>query len=135
MKIYLKPDGANWKLYEGDYKELAQEWGKLGIDISASARIGAYASIGASARIGDDAKIASQYGLVLMGPLGSRQAMLTGYMHKDELRIGTGCFLGLASDFLERVKTTHGNNEHAKAYREAVAFMRAILCKAQEAKP
>ena len=41
MKIYLKPDGANWKLYEGDYKELAQEWGKLGIEISASASIGA----------------------------------------------------------------------------------------------
>ena len=122
MKIWLKETDGQWKTYEGELAELAPELKKRNITLSASASIGAYASIG------DDAKVERSYDCVVMGPLGSRATMLTGYLKKDgSLWIGTGCFLGPIAQFVERVDQAHKGTEHAQAYGAAVEFIRARL--------
>ena len=150
MNIYLMENGL-WKYFENvDPSELAKrnisigagarigELASIGEGASIGARasigewaiigawasIGECASIGAWARIGEGASIATSFHCVVMGPLGSRASMLTGYMHKKELWIGTGCYLGTVTDFEARVKKVHGDNEHSLRYQKAIRFFR-----------
>ena len=57
-----------------------------------------------------------------MGPLGSRDAMLTMYLSKGHIYAATGCFTGTAKQFTEAIKKTHGNNEHGVNYAAAIKF-------------
>ena len=72
-------------------------------------------------------------GFIQIGPIGSRNAMLqvfgvgqAGYIFK------TGCFSDSTDEFLRRVMTAHGDNDHAAKYRAAVDFAR-VMIPAQEA--
>ena len=111
MKVYLMTD-TGWNLFKGTLEELGPEFEKRNIHIGEGATVGARATVG------------SNYGIIVMGPIGSRQAMLTGYRHNDQLWIGTGCFIGPATDFEKKVKEVHGDNEHGKAYADALKFLR-----------
>ncbi len=61
--------------------------------------------------------------LLQMGPLGSRSAMLTIMRTEAGLLAQTGCF-GPAplADFEAAVTATHGDTQHGRAYRAAVAL-------------
>ena len=62
------------------------------------------------------------------GPIGSRNATATSYWtSKEDLLIVAGCFAGTVEDFLEKVKETHGNNEHGKHYRRFIRAVNAII--------
>jgi hypothetical protein len=62
-----------------------------------------------------------------MGPLGSRDAMLTVYRSEGELYAGTGCYIGPIEDFKKRVVEVHKDSIHAQRYLAAVAFAMAIF--------
>ena len=87
-----------------------------GVSIGAGAVVGPYAGIGAGAVIGDG----DWY--IIGGPCGSRGAMWTAVHSREHgLRWWVGCQRGISTDaLLERVQETHGDNEHAQAYRHAV---------------
>lgn len=57
-----------------------------------------------------------------VGPLGSRDDFTTFFRTKH-LTIGVkcGCFKGDIDQFFEAVEKTHGNNNHARAYKAAIA--------------
>ena len=123
MKLWLKENGG-WKLFEDvQPKDLADR----NISIGDRSSIGDWSSIGEGSSIGDRSRIAKTADCVVVGPLGSRDAMLTGYRHKGGIMVGTGCFLGTISDFEKAVKENHKNNEHAKAYLIAVKFLKEKL--------
>ena len=76
------------------------------------------------ARVGGNARLFKSSDYLLIGPIGSREACMT-WTRSDNC-IDTGCFRGTVDEFLEAVRETHGDNEHAKAYRAAVKFISAL---------
>ena len=63
-----------------------------------------------------------------IGPIGSRNAYLIAWLMEDGARrYSTGCQVQIEEGaFLARVQKIHGDNAHAKAYRAAVEFARAL---------
>ena len=89
-----------------------------------SAYIGPSAQVTGDARVTGDAKLAKSSDYLLIGPIGSRADFMT-WTRSDNC-IATGCFRGTVKEFLLAVRETHGDNEHAQAYRAAVKFIRAM---------
>ncbi|MBQ3472255.1 MAG: hypothetical protein IJH17_07880, partial [Clostridia bacterium] len=59
--------------------------------------------------------------LLVIGPIGSRNAYTTFFRDKDnEITVICGCFLGKLDKFLEAVSETHGDSKYAVVYRAAV---------------
>ena len=65
--------------------------------------------------------------ILQLGPLGSRSGYLVVYRTDKGLRVRAGCFFGDVITFLGLVATTHGNGQHARDYRAAVAFAAGVL--------
>ena len=151
MKIYLQEKSGGWKLYEGDLKKELDsrhitisksatigdgatigEWATIckGATISERATIGEGATIykgatiAARATIGNGVKISTSYDCIVLGPLGSRKAMLTGYMNNGDLIISTGCFMGGINEFEAAVKKQHTGTRHEEEYLAAVDYLR-----------
>ena len=89
-----------------------------------SAYIGPAAQVFGNAQVSGGAKLAKSSDYLLIGPIGSRAAFMT-WTRSDNC-IATGCFRGTIKEFLAAVRETHGDNEHAQAYRAAVEFIRAM---------
>lgn len=53
----------------------------------------------------------------MIGPMGSRNGFTTFFRTKNLfIGVSCGCFCGNVDEFVEKVKETHGDNKHAKAY-------------------
>ena len=71
-----------------------------------------------NARVSGDAKICDKGHFLTIGPIGSRNATTTFFRDKDnEITVSCGCFLGKIDNFLQKVKETHGESKHGRAYR------------------
>jgi carbonic anhydrase/acetyltransferase-like protein (isoleucine patch superfamily) len=99
---------------------------ELGARIGYDARIGPGARIGSDARIGHGASIMDGDKYLSINPIGSRNSLLTVVKKPTGIMVYSGCFSGTCEEFLAKVTTTHGNNQHAKAYRAAM-MMCALL--------
>ena len=82
------------------------------------------AQVYGDARVGGNARLFKSSDYLLIGPIGSRAAFMT-WTRSDNC-IVTGCFRGTVKEFLGAVRETHGDNEHAQAYRAAVEFISAL---------
>ena len=86
-----------------------------------------------NARVYGDAQVygdARVYGnaWVQIGPIGSRAATLTASADAViGVRVTTGCFSGSLAEFEAAVQETHGDTEHGKHYRLAIALIKAKL--------
>lgn len=86
--------------------------------------------VGAGTKIGDWAILQNGVSIkktsdcVVLGPIGSRSAMLTGYFHKGEVWCATGCFCGPVDEFLKAVKKKHVGTIHEADYRAACRYIR-----------
>ena len=118
MNIYLKNERNEWEYYENVSVE---ELDKRNIKIGSGARIGSGASIGQKAELN------GKTDCIVLGPIGSRNSMLTGYLQEGKLMLGTGCFIDEEKEFLEKLEKTHGDNEHAKRYKSAIKFFKENL--------
>lgn len=79
------------------------------------------AEIWGNAKICGDAEIFSVRHVLVVGPIGSRNAYTTFFRDKDnEICVKCGCFLGKIDKFLEKVTQTHGDSKYALVYRAAV---------------
>ena len=92
--------------------------------VSGNARVYGDAWVYGSAQVTGNAKLAKSSDYLLIGPIGSRADFMT-WTRSDNC-IATGCFRGTVKEFLLAVRETHGDNEHAQAYRAAVEFIRAM---------
>ena len=68
-----------------------------------------------------DAEVYGDAHIMWISKIGSRNDAIT-FMRSKELKIIVivGCFKGSIEEFEEKVKQTHGDNEHAKAYFLAI---------------
>ena len=59
-------------------------------------------------------------------PIGSANGTLEAWPTEDGLYFRRGCFFGTPAEFLSAVEKTHGDNEHGRAYRAAVEFIKTV---------
>ena len=91
------------------------------------ARVYGNAWVCGNARVYGDARVFRIYHYLVIGPMGSRNDFTTFFRTKNLfIGVSCGCFRGNVDEFVEKVKETHGNNKHAKAY-----FAAAELAKMQ----
>ncbi|MFH2076287.1 MAG: pentapeptide repeat-containing protein [Pseudomonadota bacterium] len=72
------------------------------------------------------AKILPGHSFLQIGPLGSRDDFLLCFRTDKGLMVRTGCFWGSIETFTVAVEKAHGDNDHGKQYRAAIAFITAI---------
>ena len=65
--------------------------------------------------------------VILIGPIGSRSAMLSVYQCEDGGQlIRAGCFIGSRDEFAAAVAATHPTGQFADEYRAALAMIDAL---------
>ena len=69
------------------------------------------------------ANLAGNRPILQIGPIGSRAAMLIAFVTDQGLRISTGCFFGTRDQFAAAVDKTHGDSNHGREYRTALALI------------
>lgn len=70
-----------------------------------------------------NAIIVSSRDYLIIGPMGSRTDHATFYRATSGIWVRCGCFNGEIEKFKNRVKRTHGDNEYAKEYMDAIEFV------------
>ena len=94
-----------------------------GADLSGANLSGANLS-GASLANGE--KLVGARPIFQIGPIGSRCAYFTAYITDKGLRFDAGCQRQITREvFEQRLGDEHGDNEHAKEYRAALALIDA----------
>lgn len=78
-------------------------------------------------RIAGQAQLGASTDYLLLGPLGSREAMLTVYRIASGIEAATGCFVGTIEEFLAAVEKRHSDTLHGQQYRNTIAYAIAVL--------
>ena len=114
-------------LYRSDSAESLRE------AVIAAVREGAYLS-GADlsdaclrdAVLRDGARLIGARPVVQVGPIGSRSDWLVAYLTDGSIRIDAGCQRQITrAEFETRLANTHGDDQHAREYRAALAYIDA----------
>ena len=78
-----------------------------------------------NAVVSENAVVFSVRHVLVIGPIGSRNAFTTFYHDKDnEITVQCGCFIGKIDKFLKKVTQTHCDSKYALVYRAAVEVAR-----------
>ena len=80
-----------------------------------------------------DAEVWGDAHYLVAGPMGRRGGFTTFFRTKNrEICVTCGCFRGNIEAFAEKVKRTHGENEHAKRYMAAIELAKTCIDLAPE---
>ena len=75
-----------------------------------------------------EARISEAGQILIIGPLGSRNASATFFRDKyNQILVSTGCYTGTLAEFRKRVKQVHGDNEYGQSYMAAIAYVKKSL--------
>ena len=78
------------------------------------------------ANLRDGVRLIGDRPVVQVGPIGSRSDWLIAYLTDGGIRIDAGCQRQITREAFEaRVSDTHGDNQHAREYRAALAYIDA----------
>ena len=104
--------------------------------VYASGSASVYASDSASVYASDSARVyegktgrplRQSRPVILIGPIGSRSAMLSVYQCEDGGQlIRAGCFIGSRDEFAAAVAAQHPSGQYADEYRAALAMIDAL---------
>ena len=84
--------------------------------------------VSGDAWVSGNARVSGDGAIFWIGGIGSRNGTTTFFNCKDGLvRVVCGCFFGTLDEFAEKVKKTHGDNEHAKVYMLAVEMAKVRI--------
>ena len=91
--------------------------------VSGDARVYDEARVSGKARVSDEARVSKAVHVLTVGPIGSRDDTTTFFRVKFSagfaISVCCGCFRGTVDEFRAKVKQTHGDNKHGKAYQLA----------------
>ena len=74
----------------------------------------------------DGARLIGARPVVQVGPIGSRSDWLVAYLTDGSIRIDAGCQRQITrAEFETRLANTHGDDQHAREYRAALAYIDA----------
>ena len=81
-----------------------------------------------NARVRGNADIFDATHILTVGPIGHRNDTTTFFRSKDnEIMVVCGCFYGDIGEFTEKVKQTHGDSKHARAYLTAIELAKTQI--------
>lgn len=79
------------------------------------------ARVGGNAWVKGNALIKGTRDIFWISHIGSRDGTTTFFRNADNgISVSCGCFYGTIDEFAAAVTKTHGDNEHAQAYRHAI---------------
>jgi hypothetical protein len=76
------------------------------------------------ANLGDWGKIESASDVLIVGPIGSRNAYTTVYHTDKRIFVQCGCFRGTLDEFAAKVKETHAGTKHERDYNALIDFVK-----------
>ena len=96
--------------------------------VSGDARVYGDASVSGNARVYGNAEVCKIGAVFWIGAIGSRNRTTTFFRCKDgKIYVSCGCFLGDLEEFSDKVKQTHGDNEHGRVYMLAIEMAKARI--------
>ena len=105
----------------GDAVVSGNAWVSENAVVRGNAEVSGNAMVRKNAVVSENAEVFSVRHVLVIGPIGSRNAFTTFYHDKDnEITVQCGCFIGKIDKFLEKVAQTHGDSKYAQVYRKAV---------------
>ena len=124
----------------GDARVSGNAWVYGNAEVSGDARVYGNARVSGDASVYGDAEVygnARVYGnaevckigtVFWIGAIGSRNGTTTFFRCKDgKIYVSCGCFLGDLEEFSDKVKQTHGDNEHGRVYMLAIEMAKARI--------
>nr|DAO23594.1 MAG TPA: Putative transferase, nesg, ydcK, Structural Genomics.38A [Caudoviricetes sp.] len=89
--------------------------------VSGEARVGGDAWVYGNARVCGNALVKGPRDIYWISCIGSRDGTTTFFRNANNgISVSCGCFYGTIDEFAAAVTKTHGDNEHAQAYRHAI---------------
>ena len=89
--------------------------------VSGNARVGGNALVSGNARVYGEARVKGPRDIYWISCIGSRDGTTTFFRNADNgISVSCGGFYGTIDEFAAAVTKTHGDNEHAQAYRHAI---------------
>ena len=86
-----------------------------------NARVGDEAWVGGNALVYGNALVKGTRDIYWISCIGSRDGTTTFFRNaNNSISVSCGCFYGTIDEFAAAVTKTHGDNEHAQAYRHAI---------------
>ena len=96
--------------------------------VSGDAWVSGNARVFGNARVCGDAWVYGNAHYIQIGPIGSRNDAITFFRTKElHIAVKIGCFDGTIEEFEAKVKSTHRENDHAKAYMLAAQIARTRI--------
>jgi len=125
--------GEAWVFGEARVFGEAQVFGEARVSgeawVSDEARVFGEARVSDEAQVSDEARVAQTRDLLVIGPIGSRNAHVT---FADDY-VATGCFCGSFDQFAAAVANEHRDSVHATEYMAALEFARIRFPKKEDA--
>ena len=116
----LSQSGNAW-VY-GDARVSGNAW------VYGDARVSGNAEVSGNARVYGNAEVCKIGAVFWIGAIGSRNRTTTFFRCKDgKIYVSCGCFLGDLEEFSDKVKQTHGDNEHGRVYMLAIEMAKARI--------
>ena len=89
--------------------------------VCGNALVGGNAWVGGNARVCGNALVKGPRDIYWISCIGSRDGTTTFFRNANNgISVSCGCFYGTIDEFAAAVTKTHGDNEHARAYRHAI---------------
>ena len=89
--------------------------------VADKALVGGDAWVGGNALVYGNALVKGTRDIYWISCIGSRNGTTTFFRNADNgISVACGCFYGTIDEFAAAVTKTHGDNEHARAYRHAI---------------
>ena len=115
-------DLGGWIEKEENLSQSGNAW------VYGNAEVYGDAEVYGNARVYGNAEVCKIGAVFWIGAIGSRNRTTTFFRCKDgKIYVSCGCFLGDLEEFSDKVKQTHGDNEHGRVYMFAIEMAKARI--------
>ena len=115
-------DLGGWIEKEENLSQSGNAW------VYGNAEVYGDAEVYGNARVYGNAEVCKIGAVFWIGAIGSRNRTTTFFRCKDgKIYVSCGCFLGDLEEFSDKVKQTHGDNEHGRVYMLAIEMAKARI--------
>lgn len=126
-------DLGGWIEKESNLSNDGNAWVYGDARVSGNAEVYGDAWVYGNAWVSGNALVCGRKHILWISMIGSRDDTVTFMRAKDEkIIVAVGCFAGTIDEFSEKVKETHGDNEHAKAYMLAIELAKLRIDLSEE---
>ena len=121
-------DLGGWIEKEENLSQSGNAWVYGDARVSGNAEVSGNARVSGDARVYGNAEVCKIGAVFWIGAIGSRNRTTTFFRCKDgKIYVSCGCFLGDLEEFSDKVKQTHGDNEHGRVYMLAIEMAKARI--------